>query len=129
MAYVDYVTAKPDPTTDNGVQAFDYTRENLLAMRDAFAAGAGWFPGWNVELQNSNGSPASDPTKPYQIVLSKGSERLKAVYTYSGALVSTIKVYYSGNAGSSYDIIKGGSSTGTYTLNYSGNYFISGVWS
>lgn len=130
MSYLDYDTSKPDPTTQTPGQAFDANRANLLAMRDAIIGSAGFFPGWSVALQNSDGSPATDPSQPAQILYSKGAERLKLAITWTDGLARRMVVSYSPNSGSSYDVIKGGSANGYFDLSYNGNgLFTSGAWS
>lgn len=110
MAYTVFDQAVPDPTTEDGTEVFDSTRENLLAVRDALIA-TGFFPGWAGEAQNSDGStPPTDPDEPDQLVYRKGVERIKLVYTWgtvggsAGNLVEII-ASYSANSGVLYEVL------------------------
>jgi len=58
-----------------------------------------------------------------QIVWALGDERVKAVYTYTGDLVTGIAYSYSTNAGSDYTPM------GTNTLAYTGTELDSETWS
>ena len=59
MAYESFQYDKPDPATDTGITAFDNTRMNLLALRDAIVAGE--MTGWNITVTDTNvdGQPES----------------------------------------------------------------------
>lgn len=135
MAYEPFDPALPDPSTENGTQAFDSTRENLLAVRDAIIAN-GFFPGWDAELQDSDGSPSTDPEQPDQVVFSKGAERIKISITWGTVGGATdnpevILAEYSANSGTLYEPMGAvGYPLGTMTISYnaSGSY-LSHAWS
>ncbi|MCU7917062.1 MAG: hypothetical protein KZQ95_01735 [Candidatus Thiodiazotropha sp. (ex Epidulcina cf. delphinae)] len=135
MAYTVFNPATPDPTTENGTVAFDSTRENLLAVRDAIIA-SGFFPGWSAELQDSDGTPAIDPTKPDQAVYAKGAERIKLSITWGTTGGATdnpeiIVAAYSANAGTLYEPMGAtGYPLGKMTLSYDANgSYLSHAWS
>ncbi len=131
MAYTDYDPASPDPTTQTPGEAFTSDRENQLALRDAVIAGVGYLAGWSCTAQNADGStPPSTPSTPAQLLLAKGTERLKVVLTWSSDAVTRIVVSYSANSGTDYDVIKGGSTNGYYDITYDGSgNFLSAAWS
>lgn len=136
MAYTPFENSTPDPSTENGTTAFDSTRENLLAMRDALIA-FGNFPGWDCAAQNSNGStPPTDPTQPYQFVWSRGTERIKMVCTWGTTggeddNLTDAVFSYSSNSGSSYDLIADTDyPLGKVSLTYDANAnYLSHSWS
>ncbi|MEW8230343.1 MAG: hypothetical protein AB2745_08470 [Candidatus Thiodiazotropha endolucinida] len=136
MAYTVYDQTTPDPSTENGTQAFDSTRENLLAVRDAIIAD-GFFPGWDMETQNSDGSsPPTDPTQPDQIVFSKGTERIKLSLTWGtvggeAGNVTQVVAEYSANSGTLYEPMGAtGYPNGTLTISYDANGVpLSHTWS
>jgi len=109
MAYVPYIETTPDPTSENGTVAFDSTRENLVALRDAIVMN-GTFPGWDGEAQDSDDSPSSTPDQPDQWVYSKGTERVKVELTWgsSGGAdgnVTEVIASYSANSGTLYEVM------------------------
>lgn len=130
MAYLDYVPTTPDPTTQTPGQAFTSDRNNQLALRDALIGGAGYMPGWSCYAENTNGSrPPSPADMPPQLLFSKGTERLKCVLTWTGSNVTRIVVSYSANSGTSYDVIKGGTTNGFLNLTYdASDNFLSATW-
>ena len=131
MAYTDYVPTTPDPSTQTVGQAFTSDRNNLLALRDAVLASAGYLPGWSCTAQNGDGSTPPVPADtPAQLLLAKGTERIKCALTWTDGAVTRIVVSYSSNSGGAYDVIKGGSANGYYDITYdaSGN-FLSAAWS
>lgn len=136
MAYQVFDQTLPDPSTQNGLTAFDSTRENLAAVRDAIIS-TGFFPGWNAEMQNSNGStPPTTPEQPDQVVYSKGTERIKLAFTWGtvggeAGNVTVVVASYSSNSGGLYEPMgTTGYPLGTLTLSYdaAGN-FLSQAWS
>jgi len=115
MAYPSFNSLKPDPSTDNGSDAFTGTRVNLLALRDAALAGS--LPGWDLSV--TGGTAARPTTWTY----SKGTERLRLTITWGttggpNGKPQTVVSAYSSDSGSAYDVI------GTSTLSYdaSGNF-------
>jgi len=65
MAYIPYDPAVPDPTTQNGTVAFDATRENDRALRDAIINDS--FPGWDMSVIGGT------PEEPAAIQFSKSA--------------------------------------------------------
>lgn len=127
MAYTVYNQGTPNPLTENGTQAFDSTRENLLAVRDAIIA-SGLFPGWDGAFQNSDGStPPTDPTQPDQAVFSKGTERIKLSLTWGTVggetdNITQVVAEYSANSGTLYEPMGStGYPNGTLTITYDAN--------
>lgn len=136
MAYTVFDQTLPDPGNQNGTQVFDSTRENLAAVRDALIS-TGFFPGWDIEMQNSNGTaPPSVPEQPEQMVASKGAERIKLSLTWGtvggeAGNVTAILAEYSANSGALYEPMGAvGYPLGTMTISYdvSGSY-LSHAWS
>jgi len=130
VSYTDFVATTPDPTTQTPGQAFTSDRENLLALRDALIGGVGFLPGWSCYAENADHSrPPTTPDQPAQLLFAKGTERIKAVLTWTGANVTRIVVSYSANAGTDWDVIKGGSTNGYYNITYDVNdNFLSADW-
>lgn len=130
MSYADYVATTPDPTTQTPGQAFTSDRANQLALRDAIIGGSGFLPGWDCVAENAdNTSPPTTPDQPAQLKFSKGTERIKAVLTWTGANVTRIVTSYSANAGATWDVIKGGSANGYYNITYdASDNFLSAAW-
>ncbi len=131
MAYTDYDPDLPDPTTQTLGEAMTSDRNNLLAMRDMILAGCGTFAGWDAAAQDADGTtPPTTPAAPQAVVWSSGTERVKLALTYSDGLVSRMVVSYSADSGTSYDVIKGGTTNGYCDLTYdaSGNW-LSTAWS
>ena len=131
MPYTDFNPLTPAPATQTPGEAFTSDRENLLALRDAMIAGGGFMPGWSCVAQNSDGSTPPVPADtPAQLLLSKGTERIKAVLTWASGAVTRIVVSYSANSGTDYVVIKGGTTNGYCDISYdaSGNY-LSSAWS
>jgi len=113
MAYTLHNNTTPNPTSQNGTQAFDSTRNNINALRDAAILGGG-FIGFNLTV---SGGTAEQPTT---FVYNKGVERVRAVVTWGTTGGEdgnvTVAVYsYSSNSGGSYD------SMGTKTITYDGS--------
>jgi len=76
MAYDPFTNAKPDGSVDTGPQVVDYTRKNLMAMRDAVVIGA--MSGWSC-------TPAgADLSKPSSIVWQRigSTEKIRATLTW-----------------------------------------------
>jgi hypothetical protein len=125
VAYTDFDPALPDPSTDSPGECFDAALANQLAMRDAIIGGNGIFPGWGMAAYDAsnNTPPASAADEPAYLVWSKGTERLKATITWgtSGAtdgLVSRMVFSYSAVSGTSYDVVKGGTTNGYCDMTY-----------
>ena len=135
MAYTVFNETKPDPTVETCIQVFDSTRENLMAVRDAIIS-TGFFPGWDAELQNSDGSLATDPAQPEQAVFSKGNERIKLRFIWGSVggeagNVTQLIAEYSADSGAIYEPMGStGYPSGTMTLSYdaTGNY-LRHIWS
>jgi len=113
MAYDTFTPSKPNPAADNGTQAMDYVRKNLLALRDACIMG-GLFFGWPLTV---SGGTAEQPAT---LTYANGTERVKAAITWGTtggeAGNPTVVVYsYSANSGGAYDTI------GTKTITYDGS--------
>lgn len=131
MAYTDYVITTPDPTTQTPGQAFTSDRQNLLALRDGILFGAGFLPGWNCHAENAdNTEPPDNPEKPAQLKLFKSQERIKIALTWTGDNVTRIVCSYSANNGSTWDVVKGGTTNGYYNITYDANgNFLYADWS
>ncbi len=120
MAYPAYNPAIPDPAISTPQTVID-ARNNLQAVMDGlvFSGLSTWKVNW--QEQNSDGTPATDPTIPYQYVgtaVSDANQKWKAVNTYgAGNRLATVTYYRSYNAGAAYDLIK----TTTYTYDANGN--------
>ena len=115
MAYDKFDYAHPDPTTDNGTDAFDYTRKNLKAVRDGVMMGG--MPGWELSLEVGSGSNAFPDAR----IRHRGVEYIRAEYTYNSNNWPTQIVWkYSSDSGSSYDTI------GTETFTYDADGYLTG---
>lgn len=108
MAYTIHDSTKPDAATQNGTAIFDSTRNNMNALRDACVMGGG-FPGFNMA---ATGGTAAEPTT---FTYSKGTERVKAVVTWTTGNVTSAIYSYSANSGTLYETI------GTKTITYDGS--------
>ncbi|MCG8004705.1 MAG: hypothetical protein JAY88_14795 [Candidatus Thiodiazotropha lotti] len=134
MAYVPFDQTTPN-SSQNGIDVPLSTKQNLAAVRDGIIAN-GFFPGWNAEMQDSDGSPTTTPEQPDQVVYSKGTERIKLSLTWGTAggedgNVIAILAEYSSDEGSLYEPMGDtGYPLGTMTLSYdsNGNY-LSHTWS
>lgn len=109
MPYADFAPTKPDPSADNGSDAFTYARENMLWLRDAAAAGT--LQGWALAV--SGGTAARPTTWTY----SKGVERVRLVVSWGSGggpdgKPTSIATSYSANSGGTYETV------GTCTLSY-----------
>ncbi len=63
-------------------------------------------------------------------MLSNGTERLKAVLTWTEGAVARIVVSYSANSGTAYAVIKGGTTNGYCDITYdASDNFLSAAWS
>jgi len=117
MAYTQYNPAKPDPTADNGTNAFNNTRFNLNAIRDGVIMNN--MPGWNV---TPSGTDLSQPTL---VTYNKVNESIKADVTWNVNGVVTKIIY-------SYKALPGDpwSTVGTITITYDANQNFTGLtWS
>ena len=115
MAYTSLVNDKP-AASDNGLDFADYTRENLMAMRDAVAMGA--MENWNYSKTDGTGTAE----QPQYVFYKNGTNWIRGTLTWgtSGGADGNVTVAlweYSSTSGSSYDTI------GTQTMAYdtSGN--------
>lgn len=126
MAYTPFKPAKPDLVDDGSVIVAD-TRTNIQALRDMYIF-SGYLPGWDVEKQNLDGSPATNPELPAQVVASRGTERLKVQLWYYGTgNVRWAKGYYSSNSGTNYDLIADTDyPLGTLEVFYNGDDILTG---
>ena len=135
MAYTDFDPAAPDPSTDSPGTCFDETLANLLAMRDSIVGGTGFFPGWNMAAYDASNTtpPASDADEPAYLVFTKGSDKVKVTITWGTSGVTDgwpTRLVASWWNGSSYDVIKGGSTNGYYDITYDANGNVtSAAWS
>ena len=120
MAYAPFNQALPDGTA-NGAATLEDIRENQAALRDMILLG--FSPGWNFAM---SGGTADQPD---QVLLSKSTERLRAVLTWgttggASGNVTQVVASYSANSGTTYDSI------GTFTLSYDSDAnVVSGNWS
>ncbi|MBV2138586.1 MAG: hypothetical protein KUF79_17400 [Candidatus Thiodiazotropha sp. (ex Ctena orbiculata)] len=135
MAYEVFDQELPDPLTEAGTLAFDSSRKNLLAVRDAIIA-TGFFPGWDVEMQDSDGSPTTTPDQPDQLVASKGVERIRLVFTWGtvggeDGNITVIVAEYSSNSGVLYEPMGStGYPNGMMSISYDADgYYLSHTWS
>jgi len=115
MAYDPFTDGKP-VATDTGLQAIDYMRENLMALRDAVTAGA--MPGWNYAPSGGTND------EPAQIVYSKGTERVRGSLTWGttggeDGNVTKVVWEYSSNSGTLYEAMDDAS--GNYVENIAYN--------
>lgn len=131
MAYTDFNPLTPSPTTQTPGQAFTSDRQNLLSLRDALIASAGFMPGWNCVATNNDGStppvPASTPAK---LFYSKGTERVRVTLVWTNGYVTRMYASYSANSGVNYDAIRGDTANGYCDITYDGSgNFLSAAWS
>ncbi|WP_435100853.1 hypothetical protein [Arhodomonas sp. AD133] len=104
MSYQPFRHDKPDPTADNGVDAFTNTRENLLALRDAAVLGV--MPGWSM-------STSGQAAQPDTVTYARGSERIRIAITWSGnGFPQQVALEYSNDLGENWQAI------GTETITY-----------
>lgn len=117
MAYTEFDKAAPDASTQNGTQVFQSTLNNLKAIRDACAMGFG-FPGWS-------GTPTGTAPEYTEWLFSDGgTERIKAVLTWTSGNVTRVVYSYSSNSGGAYDQI------GQLDITYNGDGYVTGTaWS
>jgi hypothetical protein len=126
--------SNPDGSSQNPVEMGDSTLSNLLSMLGAIISGGITPPGWSWQAQDLDGTyPPSDGTQPDQYAIQNGSRIYWVICgwdaTYVGRL-DTIQIYYSGDGGSSYDVVKGGTTNGLLTFTYdSDGAAIAGDWS
>lgn len=117
MPYVPYDPAVPVPS-DNPAQNTVDARDNMQAIMDGlvFSGLSTWKVSWAE--QNSDGTPATDPTIPDQYVgtaVSDANQKWKAVNTYgAGNRLEVVVFYRSYDAGATWVTIK------TTTLTYDG---------
>ena len=123
--YAPFEEGKPDPATQNGLNAFDSTRENMEALRDAVVMGT--MSGWNLAV---SGGTAEAPT---QYLYTLGTQRVRATLTWgtSGGAdgnVEKVKYEYSSD-GSTWDDM--GSATNptysTVTISYDADSNVTGT--
>lgn len=128
MAYTTLDETKPDPAVDNGTNAFDNTRTNMLALRDAVIGGT--FPGWNLSVSGGTAE------QPQYYTYSKGTERVRATLTWGTAggadgNVLSIVYEYSSNSGTNYAVMGDtGYPLGKLTISYDPDANVTGTtWS
>ena len=94
---------KPDPVTDNKVDIFTHTRENLQNIIVNFIAN-GIIPiGWKWSLRNSNDSAVTpNPAKPEMIKFTKDSYIIQLKLTWTGYNVTDTQVIFSNDNGQNY---------------------------
>jgi hypothetical protein len=120
MAYTSFAEDKP-VINENGDVVINYTRTNLMALRDAIVMGA--LKSWNLSV---SGGTVSEPAIIYW---TRSTEKIRATITWgtsggSDGQPSVVVYAYSSNSGSSWDTI------GTLTFSYeSGGSMTSSVWS
>jgi hypothetical protein len=135
MTYTVFDQTAPEPT-QGGAEVLTSTRENLIAVRDAIIAD-GFFPGWDMETQDSDGSaPPTTPEQPDQVVFFKDSELIKLSLTWGTAggeegNVTQIVAEYSADAGALFEPMGAtGYPNGTLTISYDANGVpLSHTWS
>ena len=119
MAYNPFDDSKPTPA-DNGTVAFDETRYNLHAMRDAVVLGV--MPGWNMTPSGGTNE------QPAELEYSNGSEWLKAALTWGSSGGADGNVTQAVYTHSTDDIIY--DTIATLTINYNSDGTVqSTVWS
>jgi hypothetical protein len=135
MAFVPYNPNVPDAATQNITQITESIRQNFAALVDYIVAFGG-IPGWNSEVQDSDGSPSSTPETPDQWMYSKNTERIKVVLTYitlgpASSNIETAQFFYSADSGNTWETMGDTSfPNALLTLTYDGNgYFINSSWS
>lgn len=133
MAYgYDFDYSNPDGTQTPGAMG-DSMRSNLTAMVHAAVFGVGFIPGWSAQAQDSDGTyPPTTPETPDQWVYSRGTDRIKIAITWNGVTdgqVDEVVASYSSNSGTSYDVIKWGTTNGECAFTYSGGICIAATWS
>ena len=117
MAYNEFDPAKP--VVGGTVTAYvNDIVNNFKACRDNSVVGAP--PGWNWTIT----TPGAEPDV---ITYSKGTERVRATFTWSSGRVSNTVWEYSSDSGSNYDVMTGTSGQETITYDGSG-YPSSGAW-
>jgi len=132
MAYgfeIDFTV--PDGTQTPGAMG-DSTRQQITGAVHAILSGSGYLPGWDWVAQDAGGGGPSDVSQPEEIILSKSTYRIKVALGWNGSIVGqldTLQVSYSSDSGSSYDVIKGGSTNGLLTFTYSSGAAVAGTWS
>lgn len=120
MAYNAFTDGKP-VGTDTGLEAIDYMRENLMALRDAVVAGA--MAGWDYA---PSGGTADEPAT---VTYSKSTERIRGSITWGssgGADGNPTEIVweYSSDSGSTWDAI------GTESITYDASANVTAVtWS
>jgi len=120
MAYNAFVDGKP-VAADTGTQFADFTRENLMALRDAVVAGT--MAGWNYAPA---GGTAEEPAT---VTYSKSTERIRGTLTWGSAGGSDGSVTqavweYSSDSGSTWDAV------GTQAVTYDAGGNVTAVtWS
>lgn len=120
-----------NPVTDTGTWWLALNPDpNLVAV---LCLGTGFYPGWAASWQGPFATnPPTDPSKPTDLVLSKGVYRYRATYTWGttgGELnnVVTMRMRYSVNSGSTWLDV---STTPTVTMTYNADgYVTSAAWS
>jgi hypothetical protein len=120
--YPNFNPALPNggpPDNQGGAAVLQSVRDNQMAIMDGlvFSGISPWKVSWKE--QNADGSPATDPTLPYQymgVAVSDANHKWKAVNTYgAGNRLDSIVYYRSYDAGATWNLIK------TTTFNYDGS--------
>ncbi len=121
MTYNAYDGAKPAPSSQNVPTAFDSTRYNLQALRDMVVA-HGDAPGFAYSYTGTSSQPTTE-------LLTRGTEIVKLVNTWSGSTLTKTAYYYSSNTGTSYDGMKDASGNFVESFSYDGSgYLTSTSW-
>ena len=128
MAYATLDESKPDPAADDGTEAFDNTRTNMLALRDAVVGGT--FPGWDLTVTAGTGTAE----QPQYYTYDKGTERVRSTLTWgttpgTGAYGNVISVVYEYSSdGTNYDVMGDtGYPLGKLTISYDSDANVTGT--
>ena len=124
MAYNHYTFGKPDPADALSPSALlVQLQHNLDALMDGLVFSGSSPEPVNWAAQNSDGTPATDPSMPYQyvgVLAADGNHRWKIINTYDGGGNLTVAEHHrSYNAGAAWVLIK------TTTMTYSGGEWVS----
>lgn len=113
MAYIDFVKGKP-VIADDGDEVLNYTRENLMALRDAIVMGV--FVDWDMTVTAGTGTAAEPQYILWRSGQDAGTDRVRATITWGSAGGAdgnpTVILYQFSVNGSVWDTI------GTLTISY-----------
>lgn len=111
MAYPTADFTKPDATAQTLTQMGQSERDNMRVLRDACLMGGGFY-GWNMSV---SGGTAEEPA---EIRYTKGTERVKAVLTWSGGNVTQAVYSYTADHTAGPPVWE---TIGTKTITYDGS--------